>query len=64
LYRKGGITSDSKNYLCSVDACANDFKVFNVPNCGKGTPMQVMKLGNGAPSMRAKATVTGESSFN
>jgi len=59
LYRNGGITADSNKYLLSVDACANDFKLFPVPNCGKGTPMQVMKVGNGGPTMRAKARITG-----
>ncbi|MBI5553244.1 MAG: TldD/PmbA family protein [Candidatus Diapherotrites archaeon] len=59
LYRLGGITEDSFNYLSSIDACAKDFKMFNIPNCGKGTPMQTMRVGNGGPTMRGKATVCG-----
>ncbi|MFH1696446.1 MAG: TldD/PmbA family protein [Candidatus Diapherotrites archaeon] len=59
LYRMGGITGDSYEFLTSIDAVADDFKLYNVPNCGKGAPMQVMKVGNGGPHLRAKATVSG-----
>ena len=59
LYRMGGITSDSLDYLKSIDAVGKDFKLYNIPNCGKGTPMQTMKVGNGAPTMRGLARVTG-----
>lgn len=59
LYRNGGMTADSNKYLLSVDACANDFKLFPVHNCGKGTPMQTMKVGNGGPTMRGKARIAG-----
>ncbi|MFN3467404.1 MAG: TldD/PmbA family protein, partial [Candidatus Brocadiales bacterium] len=47
LYRGGGITSDSKEFLMSIDAVGNDLIVFPIPNCGKGQPMQVMRVGNG-----------------
>lgn len=59
LYRNGGISADTPNFLKSIDAIGNDFKLFNVPNCGKGTPMQTMRVGNGGPTIRAKARVTG-----
>ena len=59
LYRQGGITSDSPEFFKSVDAAADDFKLFNLPNCGKGTPMQTMRVGNGGPHLRGKAIVTG-----
>ena len=59
LYRMGGLTSDSAKYLKSIDAVANDLHVHNIPNCGKGTPMQSMMVGNGGPHTRGKAIVSG-----
>ncbi|MFV1951140.1 MAG: TldD/PmbA family protein [Nitrospinota bacterium] len=60
LFRNGGMTSDSKDYLMNVDAVGNDFKMYPIPNCGKGQPMQTKRLGNGAPTMRSRARLTGE----
>ena len=59
LYRQGGITADSKDFLMNIDAIGNDFEVFPIPNCGKGQPMQVMRVGNGGPTLRSKARLTG-----
>ena len=42
----------------SIEA-ADDLKRFNVPNCGKGTPMQTMRVGNGGPHLRGKAVMSG-----
>lgn len=60
LYRGGGITADSKDFLMSIDAVGNDLVVLPIPNCGKGQPMQVMRVGNGGPTLRGKARLTGE----
>lgn len=62
LYRQGGITSDSHVFFKSIDAVANDFTLFNIPNCGKGTPMQTMRVGNGGPHLRAKARISSGTS--
>ncbi len=59
LYRQGGITADSHVFLKSIDAVGDDFNLYNIPNCGKGTPMQTMRVGNGGPHLRAKANVSG-----
>jgi len=59
LYRGGGITADSKDFLMNVDAVGNDFALFPIPNCGKGQPMQVMRVGNGGPTLRSRARLTG-----
>lgn len=59
LYRQGGITSDSKDFLMNIDAVGNDMEVFPIPNCGKGQPMQIMRVGNGGPTLRSKARLTG-----
>ena len=59
LYRSGGITSDSRDYLMNVDAVGNDFRLLPMPNCGKGTPLQLMRVGNGGPTMRSRARLRG-----
>ncbi|GJQ59398.1 MAG: TldD/PmbA family protein [Candidatus Scalindua sp. AMX11] len=59
LYRGGGIMANSKDFLMSVDAVGNDFKMFPIPTCGKGQPMQIMRVGNGGPTLRSKARLTG-----
>jgi len=59
LYRDGGIGADTRDYLMNVDAVGTDFRLYPIPNCGKGQPMQVKKLGNGGPTMRSRARVAG-----
>jgi TldD protein len=59
LYRDGGIMADSRDYLTKVDAVGRDFRLYPIPNCGKGQPMQTRKLGNGGPTMRSRAIITG-----
>jgi TldD protein len=61
LYRDGGIMADSRDYLLKVDAVGRDFRLYPIPNCGKGQPMQTKKLGNGGPTMRSRAVLTGGS---
>jgi TldD protein len=58
-YRDGGIAADSRDYLMHVDAVGTDFLLHPIPNCGKGQPMQVKRLGNGGPTMRSRARVVG-----
>ncbi|MCP4363856.1 MAG: TldD/PmbA family protein [Planctomycetes bacterium] len=60
LFRGGGISADSRDFFMNIDAVGNDFKMFPIPNCGKGQPMQVMRVGNGGPTLRSKAMLTGE----
>jgi TldD protein len=59
LYRNGGMTADSRDFLMSIDAVGNDFKLIPVPNCGKGQPMQSMRVGNGGPTLRGRAKILG-----
>jgi TldD protein len=61
LYRDGGITADSRDYLMNIDAVGTDFRLHPIPNCGKGQPMQSKRLGNGGPTMRSRARLTGGS---
>jgi TldD protein len=55
LYRDGGIMSDTRDYLTRIDGVGTDFRLFPIPNCGKGQPMQTKRLGNGGPTMRSRA---------
>ena len=59
LYRDGGIAADTRDYLMNVDAVGADFRLYPIPNCGKGQPMQTKKLGNSGPTMRSRARVIG-----
>jgi TldD protein len=59
MFRDGGLTSDSRDYFMNVDAVGNDFRLFSIPNCGKGQPMQTKRMGNGGPTMRSRARLTG-----
>jgi ABC-type Na+ transport system ATPase subunit NatA len=59
LYRDGGIMADTRDYLMNVDAVGTDFRLYPIPNCGKGQPMQTKRLGNGGPTMRSRARLTG-----
>src|SRR5205814_2404578 len=59
LYRDGGIMADSRDFLMHVDAVGSDFRLYPIPNCGKGQPMQIKKLGNGGPTMRSRARLAG-----
>jgi len=59
MFRDGGLTSDSRDYFMNVDAVGNDFRLFAIPNCGKGQPMQTKRMSNGGPTMRSRARLTG-----
>lgn len=59
LYRNGGMSADSRDYFMAVDGVGKDFRLFPIPNCGKGQPMQVKQLGNGGPTIRSRARITG-----
>ncbi|MBI2165528.1 MAG: TldD/PmbA family protein [Chloroflexi bacterium] len=59
LYRDGAIMADSRDFFLRVDAAGKDFRLFPIPNCGKGQPMQAKRMSNGGPTMRSVARVTG-----
>jgi TldD protein len=59
MFRDGGMMGNTKDYLMSVDAMGNDLRIRPVFNCGKGQPMQAKKLGNGGPTIRARARLVG-----
>lgn len=57
--RSATLTGTSPDFLSSIDAVARDAKIFPIPNCGKGDPMQTMRVGNGGPHIRGFGMVTG-----
>ena len=59
LYRNAGVEANSHEFFMTIEG-ADDVKHYNVPNCGKGTTMQTMRLGNGGPHIRGKANITGQ----
>ena len=62
LYRDGGMMADSRAFFMSMDAAGADFRLYPIANCGKGQPMQTKRLGNGGPTIRSKAKITGGAS--
>lgn len=61
LLRDVIIVGTAPEFFSSIDACGNDFTVRPITNCGKGDPMQQMKMGNGGPTIRGVATIRGTS---
>ncbi len=59
LYRAGSVLSDSKKFFTNIDAIGNDLRLFAIPNCGKGQPMQVKRMSNGGPTLRSRARLVG-----
>jgi TldD protein len=60
MYRDGGLMSDSRDFFMNIDAVGTDFRLFAIPNCGKGQPMQTKRMSNGGPTMRSRARLTGK----
>lgn len=59
MFRDGGLMGDSRDFFMNVDAVGSDFRLFAIPNCGKGQPMQTKRMSNGGPTMRSRAKLTG-----
>jgi len=59
MFRDGGLMSDTRDFFLNVDAVGDDFRLFAIPNCGKGAPMQTKRMSNGGPTMRSRARLTG-----
>jgi len=51
-----GVTPD---FLISLDAIGEDLQIAITPDCGKGSPIQMLPVGNGGPTIRGKAYVGG-----
>jgi len=51
-----GVTPD---FLISLDAIGKDLEITVTPDCGKGSPVQMLPVGNGGPTIRGKTNVEG-----
>ena len=60
LYRAGSVMGGSRHFFMNVDAVGDDLRLFAIPNCGKGQPMQVKRMSNGGPTLRSRAWLVGE----
>ncbi len=61
LLKNVAVIGNTPGYLGSVFRVGNEntFQLKQIPNCGKGDPMQVMRLSNGGPLMASKIRVVG-----
>jgi TldD protein len=57
LLRDVIVMGNSPEFFESIDARGKDFQVRPITNCGKGDPMQIMRMGNGGPHIRGKSIV-------
>ncbi|HET7337035.1 MAG TPA: TldD/PmbA family protein [Candidatus Nitrosotalea sp.] len=57
LLRDVIVMGNSPEFFESIDARGKDFTVRPIANCGKGDPMQIMRMGNGGPHIRGKSIV-------
>ena len=57
LLRDVIVMGNSPEFFKSIDARGKDFQVRPIANCGKGDPMQIMRMGNGGPHIRGKSIV-------
>jgi TldD protein len=57
LVRDVIVMGTAPDFFNSIDARGKDFEVRPIINCGKGDPMQIMRMGNGGPHVRGIATV-------
>ncbi len=55
------IMGTTPNYLDSISKVGGPgtFQLHQIPNCGKGDPMQIARVGNGGPLMEGELLVVG-----
>jgi len=61
IYKNPTYTGITYEFWRSADAVTNedDWKLWGVPNCGKGEPMQTMYVGHGCPTARFRNVQIG-----
>ena len=57
LHRDVIVMNNAPDFFNSIDACSKEFEIRPILNCGKGDPMQIMRMGNGGPYIRGEAIV-------
>jgi TldD protein len=57
---RGVIVSEvTPDFLISIDALGKDLQMIVIPDCAKGSPIQTLPVGNGGPTIRSKAYISG-----
>ncbi len=51
------VMDNAPEFFASIDACSKHYEIRPILNCGKGDPMQTMRMGNGGPYVRGVALV-------
>ncbi len=51
------VMGNAPEFFASIDACSKHYEIRPILNCGKGDPMQTMRMGNGGPYVRGIAVV-------
>ncbi|GBC72826.1 Metalloprotease TldD [archaeon HR04] len=51
------VMGNAPEFFASIDACSRQYEIRPILNCGKGDPMQTLRMGNGGPYVRGIATV-------
>ena len=61
LLKNVALIGNTSNYLRSIYRVGGPktWQLFQLPNCGKGDPMQIMRVGNGGPLMAGQARILG-----
>ncbi|MDQ1712957.1 MAG: TldD protein [Frankiaceae bacterium] len=59
LYRNPTYAGRTTEFWGACEALGSDWKVWGVPNCGKGQPMQTARVAHGAPTGRFRDVTTG-----
>lgn len=57
LHRDVIVMNNAPDFFNSIDACSKEFEIRPILNCGKGDPMQIMRMGNGGPYIRGEVIV-------
>jgi TldD protein len=51
------VMGNAPEFFASIDACSKHYEIRPILNCGKGDPMQTLRMGNGGPYVRGVAVV-------
>jgi len=57
LHRDVIVMNNAPDFFNAIDACSKEFEIRPILNCGKGDPMQIMRMGNGGPYVKSDAIV-------
>jgi len=61
MLKNVSLIGNTPDYFSSIDMVGNEktWELKQIPNCGKGDPMQVISLANGGPLMRGRGRIVG-----